>query len=166
MLASDKVLWAGQPVALVVADTPERAADAAEFVIIDYDDLPAVTAVLDAAAGDAPLLHADAPSNIAFRKRLTAGDADGGVRARRVPVSQRMTSQRIAPVAMEPRGVLAYPADDGRLEVRLPTQRAHGARNWLAKILGMPAGPASTSSRATSAAVSARRAPCTPTRSR
>ncbi|HVT68075.1 MAG TPA: molybdopterin cofactor-binding domain-containing protein, partial [Trebonia sp.] len=44
-----------------------------------------------------------------------------------------------APVAMEPRGVLAYPADDGRLAVRLPTQRAHGSRNWLAQILGIPA---------------------------
>ena len=61
VLASDKVLWAGQPVALVVADTPERAADAAELVVIDYDDLPAVTAALDAAAGDAPRLHEDAP---------------------------------------------------------------------------------------------------------
>ena len=138
VLASDKALWAGQPVALVVADTPERAADAAEFVIIDYDDLPAVTAVLDAAAGDAPLLHEDAPGNIAFRKRLTAGDAAVAFQHAAYTVSQRMTSQRLAPVAMEPRGVLAFPADDGRIEVRLPTQRAHGAQNWLAKVLGIP----------------------------
>ena len=75
MLASDKVLWAGQPVVLVVAATPEQAADAAELVVIDYDDLPAVTAVLDAAADGAPVLHEGAPGNIAFRKRLTAGDA-------------------------------------------------------------------------------------------
>jgi aerobic carbon-monoxide dehydrogenase large subunit len=50
-----------------------------------------------------------------------------------------MTSQRIAPVALEPRGVLAYPAADGRLMVHLPTQRPHGSRDWLAKILGMEA---------------------------
>jgi carbon-monoxide dehydrogenase large subunit len=48
-----------------------------------------------------------------------------------------MTSQRLAPVAMEPRGVLAYTAADGRLAVRLPTQRAHGARAWIAKVLGL-----------------------------
>ena len=136
-LAGDKVLWAGQPVALVVADTKERAADAAEFVVIDYDDLPAVTAVLDAADPAAPRLHEDAPSNVAFRKRLTAGDASAAFQGAAYTVSQRMTSQRIAPVAMEPRGVLARQAADGRLEVRLPTQRAHGARNWLAKILGL-----------------------------
>ncbi len=107
-------------------------------MIIDYDDLPAVTAVLDAAAGDAPLLHEDAPGNIAFRKRLTAGDAAVAFQHAAYTVSQRMTSQRLAPVAMEPRGVLAFPADDGRIEVRLPTQRAHGAQNWLAKVLGIP----------------------------
>ncbi|HTR92653.1 MAG TPA: xanthine dehydrogenase family protein molybdopterin-binding subunit [Trebonia sp.] len=139
VLASAKALWAGEPVVLVVADTPEHAADAAELVVVDYADLPAVTAALDAAADGAPLLHEGAASNVAFRKRLTAGDADAAFATARHRVRQRMTSQRIAPVAMEPRGVLAYPADDGRLTVRLPTQRPHGSRAWLAKILGIPA---------------------------
>ena len=138
-LAGAKALWAGEPVVLVVADTPERAADAAELVVVDYEDLPAVTAVLDAAAGGAPLVHEGAGSNVAFRKRLTAGDADAAFATAAHRVRQRMTSQRIAPVALEPRGVLAYPAPDGRLTVRLPTQRPHGSRAWLAKILGMPA---------------------------
>jgi carbon-monoxide dehydrogenase large subunit len=138
VLASDKVLWAGQPVVLVVAGTPEQAADAAELVVIDYDDLPAVTAALDAAADGAPVLHEGAPGNIAFRKRLTAGEAGTAFEQAAYRASQRMTSQRVAPVAMEPRGVLAYTAADGRLTVRLPTQRAHGSRNWLAKILGLP----------------------------
>jgi carbon-monoxide dehydrogenase large subunit len=137
VLASDKVLWAGQPVVLVVADTPERAADAAELVVIDYDELPAVTAALEAAAVAAPVLHDGAPGNVAFRKRLTAGDAGQAFERAAYRVGQRMASQRVAPVALEPRGVLAYQAADGRLTVRLPTQRAHGARNWLAKILGL-----------------------------
>jgi len=139
LLAGEKALWAGQPVVLVIADSPERAADAAELVVIDYDELPAVTAVMDAAGSSAPLVHAGAESNVAFRKRLTAGDADGAFARAAYRVRQRMTSQRIAPVALEPRGVLAYPAEDGRLEVRVPTQRPHGYRNWLSKILGLPA---------------------------
>jgi aerobic carbon-monoxide dehydrogenase large subunit len=138
VLARDKVLWAGQPVALVVADSPEQAADAAELVVIDYDDLAAVTAALAAAAPDAPRLHDGTETNIAFRKRLTAGDATAAFHHAAYVISQRMTSQRIAPVAMEPRGVLACPAEDGRLDIRLPTQRAHGARNWLSEILGIP----------------------------
>ena len=138
VLAGDTVLWAGQPVVLVVADSPERAADAAELVAVDYDELPVVTAVLDAADPGAPLLHAGTESNVAFRKRLAAGDAGLAFEQAAYRVRQRMASQRIAPVAMEPRGVLACQAQDGRLEVRLPTQRPHGARVWLAKILGMP----------------------------
>jgi len=140
VFASAKVLWAGQPVVLVVAETAEQAADAAELVVVDYDELPAVVGPLDAAADGAPLLHEGAESNVAFRKRLTAGDADGAFRGAAYRVGQRMISQRIAPVALEPRGVLASVAGDGRLEVRLPTQRPHGSRNWLAKILGMAPG--------------------------
>ncbi len=136
-LAGTKVLWAGQPVALVIADTAEGAADAAELVAVDYDELPAVTAPLDAAAAAAPVLHEEAGTNVVFRKRLTAGDAAAAFGAAAYSVRQRMTSQRVAPVAMEPRGVLAYPADDGRLTVRLPSQRAHGSQLMLARILGL-----------------------------
>jgi aerobic carbon-monoxide dehydrogenase large subunit len=137
-LAGDKVLWAGQPVALVVAETPELAADAAELVVVDYDELPAVTGPVEAAAPDAPLLHEDMTGNVALTKRLTAGDAAAAFAAAACRVTQRMVSQRLAPVAMEPRGVLACPAEDGSLEVRLSTQRPHGSRNWLARILGLP----------------------------
>ncbi len=138
VLAAGKVLWAGQPVVLVVAETKEQAADAAEYVAIDYDDLPAVTTALDAAANGAPLLHEDAGTNVAFRKRLVHGDAARAFAVAAYTVSQRMTSQRIAPVALEPRGVLAYPEAGGRLVIQLTTQRPHGSRNWLSKILGIP----------------------------
>jgi aerobic carbon-monoxide dehydrogenase large subunit len=137
VLAADKALWAGQPVALVVAETPELAADAAELVIVDYDELPAVTGPLEATADGAPLLHEDAPDNVAVRKRMTAGDAGAAFATAAYRVGQRMISQRLAPVALEPRGTLVYPGEDGRLEVRLSTQRPHGARNWLARILGL-----------------------------
>src|SRR5258708_2316446 len=74
----------------------------------------------------------------AFRRSLTAGGGAAAVGTAAYRVGQRMASQRLAPVALEPRGVLACPGEDGRLEVRLPTQRPHGARNWLARILGLP----------------------------
>lgn len=165
VLAAEKVLWAGQPVALVVAESPALAADAAELVVIDYEELPAVTDPVRAAAAAAPVLHApvppgDAPvppggapaqaqagdlpapgaisGNIAFVKRLASGDAEGEFARAAHVVRQRMVSQRIAPVALEPRGVVAHVAEDGRLEVRLPTQRPHGSRKWLAGVLGLP----------------------------
>ncbi|MGZ4433130.1 MAG: xanthine dehydrogenase family protein molybdopterin-binding subunit, partial [Trebonia sp.] len=119
VLASGKVLWAGQPVVLVVAETSEQAADAAELVMVDYDELPVVTGPLDAAADGAPVLHDGAESNIAVRRRMTTGDAAATFESAAYRVGQRMVSQRIAPVALEPRGVLASVAADGRLEVRL-----------------------------------------------
>jgi aerobic carbon-monoxide dehydrogenase large subunit len=138
VLASPKVLWAGQPVALVVAQTPELAADAAELVAVDYAELPAVTGPVEAAAPDAPLLHDDRTGNVALTRRLTAGDAAAAIAAAAYRVTQRMVSQRLAPVALEPRGVLAIPGEDGRLDVRLSTQRPHGSRTALAKIFGLP----------------------------
>jgi carbon-monoxide dehydrogenase large subunit len=136
VLARDKVVWAGQPVALVVAESSALAADAAELVEVDYAELPAVTGPEQAAAPDAPLVHDGMVSNACVRHRMTGGDAAAAFEAAAYRVRQKMVSQRIAPVAMEPRGVLAYETD-GRLEVRISTQRPHGTRTWLSQIFGI-----------------------------
>ncbi len=134
--AGDRVRWAGEPVALVVADTAASAADAAELVSVDYQTLPAVTEPEAAAGPGAPVLHGD--SNICFRERLTGGDADRAFADAAYVVGQRMVSQRLAPVALEPRGVLAR-ADGGGLDVRIGTQRPHEVRDWLAGMFGIAA---------------------------
>jgi aerobic carbon-monoxide dehydrogenase large subunit len=150
----DTVRWAGEPVALVVAATAALAADAAELVAVDYEPLPAVTSAEAAVAPGAPVLHAPAPhaagargdgsprsgpaGNVCFRERLTSGDAAGAFAAAAHRVRQRMVSQRIAPAAMEPRGVLAFVTRDGGLDVRISTQRPHGVRQALATMFGLP----------------------------
>jgi aerobic carbon-monoxide dehydrogenase large subunit len=138
VLADGTVLWAGQAVALVVAETSELAADAAELVGVDYAELPAVTGPVEAAAPDAPRLHDGMTSNVALTTRLTAGNAAAAFAAAAYRVTQRMVSQRLAPVALEPRGVLVVPGEAGRLDVRLSTQRPHGSRSGLARIFGLP----------------------------
>jgi carbon-monoxide dehydrogenase large subunit len=137
VLASRKVLWAGQPVALVVAETPQEAADAADLVDVDYDPLAAVTGAEEALAPGAPLLHDGVADNVVIRHRITGGDAEAAFASAAHRVRQKMTSQRIAPVALEPRGALAH-TQDGRLHVRLSTQRPHGSRKWLSEIFGLP----------------------------
>ena len=134
--AGDRVRWAGEPVALVVAETPAAAADAAELVSVDYDVLPAVTGAEAAVAPGAPILHGK-EANACFRRRLTGGDADRAFADATYRVRQRMVSQRLAPVALEPRGVLVQPAD-GKLDVRINTQRPHEVRDWLSRMLGLP----------------------------
>jgi len=137
-LAKDRVHWAGQPVALVVAETPALAADAAELVDVDYDPLPAVTAPEEAAAPGAPVLHEGFGGNVCVHHRLTGGDAAAAFASAAFRVGQRMVSQRLAPVALEPRGLLAVPGDGGRLEVRISTQRPHSVRIWLSQIFCLP----------------------------
>ncbi len=135
--AGDRVRWAGEPVALVVAETAALAADAAELVSVDYEVLPAVTDPVAAAAPGAPILHGD-DGNVCLRDRLAGGDAARAFAEAAYRVGQRMVSQRIAPVALEPRGVLAHVVD-GRLDVRISTQRPHEVRQWLARMFGLPA---------------------------
>jgi aerobic carbon-monoxide dehydrogenase large subunit len=63
-LATGRVRYVGEPIAMVVAETPKLAKDAAESIFVDIDALPAVTTASAAAGPDAPQLHADAPGNV------------------------------------------------------------------------------------------------------
>jgi carbon-monoxide dehydrogenase large subunit len=66
ILASGKVRHVGDPVVVVIAETKQQAKDAAELVVIDYEDLPAVSTMRDALKPGAPQLHAEAPNNLCF----------------------------------------------------------------------------------------------------
>lgn len=138
-LSVDRVRHVGEPVAAVVAATPEEAADAAAAVIVEWEPLPAVTDPFAAMADGAPRLFEDAPRNIEHENRITAGDPDAAfARARRV-VRQRMVSQRLCGVPMETRAVLAAPDPaTGGLVVWSTHQAPHVLRNDLAAALGLP----------------------------
>ena len=76
VLAGDRALHVGEPVVLVVAETPEAAQDAAEMVVVDYNPLPAVTDARAALAQGAPQLWPNLPGNLGFDWSAPA-DADG-----------------------------------------------------------------------------------------
>jgi aerobic carbon-monoxide dehydrogenase large subunit len=69
-LASVRVRYVGEPVAVVVAETVQQAKDAAESICLDIDLLPAVITASAAVAPDAPQLHADAPARSARKRPL------------------------------------------------------------------------------------------------
>ena len=106
-LARDVVRYAGEAVAVVVADNPYVAEDARDLVDVEYDPLPVVTEVEAATKKDAPLVHADAPANVAFKWPLAGGDVDQVFKDADVVVSQRFVNQRLQPTAMEPRAAIA-----------------------------------------------------------
>ncbi|WP_342641243.1 xanthine dehydrogenase family protein molybdopterin-binding subunit [Rhodoligotrophos ferricapiens] len=103
-LTGDTVRYVGDPVAFVVAETKEQAREAAERVLVDYEDLPAVTSTADALSPEAPLVWPEFGTNRCYR--FHAGDAaateQAFTRAARV-VRLDLVNNRLAPAAIEPR---------------------------------------------------------------
>lgn len=135
LLARDRVRYVGEAVAAVVADSREAAEDAAEYVTVDYSELPAVTAATAAIADGAPELWPEAPGNIAARAHF--GDKDSVAaafaRARHV-VEIRLVSQRVVPSAIEPRAALAeLEVGTGRVTLHTVTQNPTAVRMQLAQ---------------------------------
>jgi aerobic carbon-monoxide dehydrogenase large subunit len=118
ILAHGRVAAAGQAVALVVAETLAQAQDAVEAIEIDYEPLD------------------DAPEAPCFAQTFASGDVDAAFATAAHVVRVELVYPRVAPMALEPRAVLASRAD-GVLNVRLSTQTPHRARADLAAILGV-----------------------------
>jgi carbon-monoxide dehydrogenase large subunit len=139
LLAQDRVYYQGHPVAVVVAADRYIAQDAADLVEIDYEALPAVTDPEKAIAPGAPPVHPDWPDNTAFTFHQEGGDVATAFRDAEVVVKQRITSQRLIPVAMETRGVVAeWRPGEKSLTLYSSTQIPHLMRSLVAGILGMP----------------------------
>jgi carbon-monoxide dehydrogenase large subunit len=136
-LPTDKVRFVGDPVAFVVAETPLQAKDAAEAVEIDIDPLPAVTTPKAAAAPDAPLLHEEAPGNIALDYHYGDADAVAAAFAKAAHITRvKLINSRVVVNAMEPRAALAtYDGARGRYTLHVPTQGVFGMRGNIAEIL-------------------------------
>ncbi|HEU4712643.1 MAG TPA: xanthine dehydrogenase family protein molybdopterin-binding subunit [Pyrinomonadaceae bacterium] len=138
VLAKDKVYFMGHPIAVVVAKDRYVARDAADLVVVDYDELPVVTDVEEAAKGG-PVIHDAWSDNIAYRLTSGEGDIDAAFAAADRTVKQRVLHQRLAPIAMEPRGVLArYFPGEQELTLWSSTQIPHLMRTQVAIMIGIP----------------------------
>ncbi|HJY28358.1 MAG TPA: molybdopterin cofactor-binding domain-containing protein, partial [Pyrinomonadaceae bacterium] len=138
VLATNKVYFVGHPVAAVVATDRYAARDAVDLIVVDYEELPVVTDVEQAAAGG-PVIHDAFSDNIAYRLTSGEGDIDAAFAAADRTVKQRVLHRRLAPIAMEPRGVLAryFPGEE-ELTLWSSTQIPHLMRTQVALMIGMP----------------------------
>lgn len=132
-LATDRVRFVGEAVAVVVAERLELAVDAAEAVTLDLEVLDAVVDAEEAASSPT-LLFPEHGSNLVLD---FPPDADAGVDTAPVVVRATFVNQRVAPVPLETNAVLAVPGGDWDLEVRLSTQAPFRARDALAGALGL-----------------------------
>ncbi len=152
ILAVDKVRYYGEPVAVVVAETPHEAADAAALVWVDYDDLPALTDAASALASDA-LIHeqsyaepgqeflgvapAASADNVAHRDELAWGDADAALTAAATVVETTTKFPLVYGYAMETYNALAD-WQPGSLHVVSTAQHPLMVRKELARMFSLP----------------------------
>lgn len=138
VLATEKVRYAGEPVAAVVAESQGAALDAAALIEVDYDPLPAVTDPAEALRGRI-LLHAEVSDNVLLRWRRTHGDVEEAIRAADRVVRERFHIPRLVAAPMEPRGaVAAHDPGTDLLTVWCSTQDPHRPLAHLSRILGRP----------------------------
>jgi carbon-monoxide dehydrogenase large subunit len=138
-LTSDKIRYAGDAVAVVVAETRRQAADAAENVHVEVEELPALMDLRTAAADGAPLVHEDLGTNVTVHWSHGGGGDQSVFDTAPVIVQERYEQPRLIPNPMEPRGCLAYgvPAMDEWTLVSA-TQIPHIAKVTLAGTCGIP----------------------------
>lgn len=139
VLAHERVRFVGEAVAAVVAQTLQQARDAAEAVLVDYDELPMVVDMQDATAPGAPALVPEAPDNIACETRYGSVEATAAAFAKaRHVVALDIVNQRLHALSLEPRSVLAaFDKASQRLTIRMSTQMPTGVRNSVCDALGM-----------------------------
>ncbi len=139
-LAQGRVRFAGDAVAIVVAESAVAAHDAAELVAIDYRDLPAVVTAQDALAPGAPLVHDKVPGNTVLdyesgHEEKTRAAFSSAAKIVKLTVD----NSRVVGNPMEPRACLAawLPAE-GLYHLYTCTQGAANMRNQLSAVLGVP----------------------------
>jgi aerobic carbon-monoxide dehydrogenase large subunit len=138
-LAHERVRFVGEPVALVVAETAAAAQDAAERVVIDYDDLPVLVEAADAIAVGAARLHDEYPDNLAFEYEYGNREAaDAAMAAAAHVIRVELRAQRIAGNPMEPKSAVAiYHPADGVFELCAPSQGTSDLKTTLGAITGL-----------------------------
>ncbi len=136
LLAADTVRHAGEPVALVIAETKHQALDAAERIVIDYEPLPAITRTWQAVRPGASLVSEEVPGNVCldWTWGQTAEVTDIMDAAPHV-VTVVLNNHRVVTNPMEPRGAIGL--YNGRYTLYVSSQNIHGNRDVTARALGV-----------------------------
>ena len=139
-IAPGRVRYAGDAVAVVVAESSAAAQDGAELVAVDYEALEPVIDMEEALEEGAPLVHEEFGTNRCFEVSLTNGDVDKAFRDAAVTLRERYVQQRLIPSPMETRAVLVDPSPaTGEFTLWSSTQVPHILKTELSGCVGVPA---------------------------
>ena len=138
ILVKDEACYAGEPIAMVVADSRHIAEDAANLVEVDYEPLPAASDCLAAIEPSAPRVHTGTPSNIAARIPFNHGDNDAAFAKAAHVFKESLHTHRGGPFFMECRGLVAvYDAVIDAFTVYISCQGAHRMKRTLMDALDL-----------------------------
>jgi len=136
-LATDAVRHVGQPVACVLARTLLQAQDAAELIEVEYEPLGAVSCPHAAIRPEAPLLHEEAPGNLAFRwQKGDAAAVKAAFDAAATVVRATIPNPRVTCAPIETRAALAL-VEDGLLTLHCNGQNLHAIRSQICDAMGI-----------------------------
>ena len=135
VLAVDEVRFAGEAVAVVVAESQYLAEDGMELVQVDYEPLPAITDIGEATDPAAPQVNPTVPGNVYFEGRFATDGVAAGFDAAAHVIAEDFNSNRVTAVPIEPRGCLAVPEQPANLVFYSSTQIHHLLRTALAEFL-------------------------------
>ena len=141
LLVSDTVRFVGDRIAFVVAETLTQARDAAELVEVEYELLPAVIELEDAAKENAPKVWGDnSQGNVGFRLMFGNKEAtDAAFTSARHVVKLRVENNRLSPVSMEPRVAIGdYNAAEDYYTLYSASQNPHGVRMEMSHVFHAP----------------------------
>ena len=129
-LAHETVRYVGDAVAIVVADSSAEARDAAEAVVVDYEELPAVTEAVAALEAGAPQIHPEAPGNLIFDWEIgDSAETDRAIATAAHVTEIELHNNRLSPNPMEPRATLGiYDAAEDHFTCYTTSQNPHVAR--------------------------------------
>ncbi len=136
ILASDRVRYVGDPVALVAAKTEEVAEEASKKLAVVYEDLPSITHPEEALQPHAPLIHEK--GNLLLEFHVIKGDSQRGFKEADVTIEETYTTTWVDHAYLEPDAGISYLDEEGRITVVCPTQNVHYDQKEVASVLSLP----------------------------
>ena len=138
-LPTDKIVWSGQAVVAVVAETRALAEDAVEAIYVEYDDLPTVVDIDEARAAGAPVITPELGDNVCFRNTIDSGGVDDVFAGAAHVIEEEFRFGRHTAVTMEPRAIIAdYDPAEPRLTVHHATQTPYQFQDLYSRHYGIP----------------------------
>ena len=139
-MAVDRVLWQGEPVAMVIATSRAIAEDAVSLIELDLEELPAVTNMETALDKGEPIIHSEYDSNLAWERTVDVGNVDDVYKRDDVAiVEKQFRFGRHTGVPLEARSIIAdYNPSENQLDVYYSGQAPHMMQNIYSKHLNIP----------------------------